>query len=411
MLVGPVLSQHTEDAAFHWLLRDAAVRAPHYSLADLAKLDDRLDAHLDGLRIAGDDGWQVVKEELAWEEAGEVFTGLVLAVPSGDPLRIEEVLAVADQSLELARGAISALGWLPWEQVQPVQRQLFNSDNAVRRRILVGSFAVHRADPGAGLARLLADADPLVRSRALKAVGELGRTDLLAHCMKELESEDEGCRYWAAWSGMLLGVPAAGAALQAFVVPSHPRAEEAAELIARRLPPGQSVAWQRQLAAQPELLRIAVKVAGATGEPALIPWLIEAMIVPDVARAAGEAVSMITGIDIAFEDLDADEPAGVEAGPTEEAEDENVALDDDEDLAWPHVERLRSWWSGNSGRFPGGTRHLAGRPISANGAIDVLRHGMQRQRRAAALELVALTPGQPLFEARSRGGRQRALLG
>ena len=40
-----------------WLLRDAAVRQPHYDLEDLAELDERVNAHLDGLRIAGDAGW------------------------------------------------------------------------------------------------------------------------------------------------------------------------------------------------------------------------------------------------------------------------------------------------------------------------------------------------------------------
>lgn len=51
-----IVSQHAEEAAFLWLLRDRAVYAPHYSLADLSELDDRVEAHLDGLRIAGDAG-------------------------------------------------------------------------------------------------------------------------------------------------------------------------------------------------------------------------------------------------------------------------------------------------------------------------------------------------------------------
>jgi hypothetical protein len=45
-VVANVVSQHAEEAAILWILRRAAVSAPHYSLADLAKLDDRVDAHL-----------------------------------------------------------------------------------------------------------------------------------------------------------------------------------------------------------------------------------------------------------------------------------------------------------------------------------------------------------------------------
>jgi len=55
-IIANVVLQHAEEAAFLWLLRHAAVAAPHYSLADLGKLDGRVEAHLDGLRIAGPDG-------------------------------------------------------------------------------------------------------------------------------------------------------------------------------------------------------------------------------------------------------------------------------------------------------------------------------------------------------------------
>ena len=81
-----IIEQHAEDAAFNWLLRDAAVSEPHYSLDDLAKLDNRVEAHIDGLRIAGDEGWEICKEALSWEEAGEVFVAAVLAFESCDTM-------------------------------------------------------------------------------------------------------------------------------------------------------------------------------------------------------------------------------------------------------------------------------------------------------------------------------------
>jgi len=56
-IIESIVSQHAEEAAFLWLLRDLAVAAPHYSLQDLADLDERVEAHIDGLRVAGDPGW------------------------------------------------------------------------------------------------------------------------------------------------------------------------------------------------------------------------------------------------------------------------------------------------------------------------------------------------------------------
>jgi hypothetical protein len=52
MIIAEIVSQHAEEAAFLWLLRSNAICQPHYALKDLAKLDGRVEAHLDGLRVA-----------------------------------------------------------------------------------------------------------------------------------------------------------------------------------------------------------------------------------------------------------------------------------------------------------------------------------------------------------------------
>ena len=95
--IAAVVGQHAEEAAFQWLLRDSAVSAPHYDLADLAKLDGRVEAHIDGLRIAGDEGWNLCAEALERQEAGEVFAAGVLALKSKDQSRLEKVFAVAQE--------------------------------------------------------------------------------------------------------------------------------------------------------------------------------------------------------------------------------------------------------------------------------------------------------------------------
>ncbi len=406
-----VISVHAEEVAFHWLLRDLAVGEPHYSLADLAKLDDRLDAHLDGLRIAGDAGWATVKEQLAWEEAGEVFTGAVLAFESGDPLRVEEVLAVGDPSVELARGVISALGWLRYERAYPHIKSFLDSENPIRRRIAVGAMAVHRQDPGPVLGKLVREAEPVVRARALKAVGELGRYDLLSDCRANLEHEAEECRFWAVWSMARLGDASVLPVLWEITTMSKRYAERACAMALRRLPLPAAQGWIQDLARRPEHQRLAVRGAGIVGDPAAVPWLLQWMAVPELARVAGEAFTMITGVDIAYEDLEGEWPDGFEAGPTEDAEDENVALDADEDLPWPDPQLIARWWSQNRSRFTPGTRYLMGQPVSPSALAGVLRTGMQRQRAAAALELALLQPAQPLFEVRARGDVQMRLLG
>jgi uncharacterized protein (TIGR02270 family) len=178
------------------------------------------------------------------------------------------------------------------------------------------------------------------------------------------------------------------------------------------MPPGDAIAWHRRLAADEGLSRrrLAAVAAGAIGDPQLVPWLIEQMSDDANSRSAGEAFSMITGVDIAYEDLEREAPADVPLGPSESPADEDVAMDPDEDLPFADPELVRAWWERHGNRFPAGTRHLLGRPISEASLQVVLREGQQRQRAAAALELALSHPGQPLFEVRERADRQRRLL-
>jgi len=80
-----IVTQHAEEASFQWLIRDSAVHEPHYTFKDLA---NRVEAHLDGLRIVGNAGWQICKQALIDEEPGEVFAATVLAFSSNDEERI-----------------------------------------------------------------------------------------------------------------------------------------------------------------------------------------------------------------------------------------------------------------------------------------------------------------------------------
>jgi uncharacterized protein (TIGR02270 family) len=169
-------------------------------------------------------------------------------------------------------------------------------------------------------------------------------------------------------------------------------------------------AWQQSLAYNPDTMRLAIIGAGVVGDPVSISWLTEQMAIPELARVAGEAFMMITGVDIAYEDLEGEWPEGFEAGPTEDPEDENVAMDPDEDLPWPKPEAIHTWWRNHQGQFRSGTRYLTGKPMSSDWLWDVLRNGRQRQRAAAALELALQQPGQPLFEVRAPGFRQQRLL-
>jgi uncharacterized protein (TIGR02270 family) len=406
-----VIFQHAEGGSFLWQLRRRATDAPHYALDDLTKLDLRVEAHLDGLRIAGDRGWDLCREALALGESGEVFAAAVLAFESNQKHRVEKVIQAGAASPELTRGLISALGWLEFAQAEQHIRELVASASTATQTLGVAAYAIHRQNPGPPLMDALSMSDPLLRARALKAVGELGLDTLKDYPRDHLAEEVDQCRFCAAWSlGLLSSDPSALATLQLIAESDKPYAEEGLQVCVRRMDASTAGAWRDKLSQNTNLLRKAILMSGVFGDPAIVPWLLEQMKMPKLARVAGEAFTMITGVDIAFEDLDSTKPEGFESGPSEDPNDENVEMDPDEHLPWPDPNLIEKWWAEHNGNFQRGTRYLLGNPISVVWCEHVLRAGRQRQRAAAALEIAIRQPGRALFNVAAPGFRQQHTL-
>jgi len=424
--VPDVLAQHAEAAASLWLRRDRAVSEPHFRLLDLTKLDGQIDANLDGLRVAEDAssnlGWHACEHELRWQQPGEIFTAAILAGERNCDLRFASVIASLDDSYRNFRALVSSLGWLATEHTESRINLWFSAGNNLNRSLAVAACAISGRDPGEELAAAIRTHDSLAQARALRAVGELARRDLLPVTQQFLAAIDPRVQFSAAWSvARLVSSDRANSILKGVVQLSVPGQQQEAsptsnqyrslQLLLRRLPPREATTWLNQLSQKPEHLRSAIIGAGVLGLPDSIPWLLHLMQTPPVARIAGEAFTMITGLDLALHKFDAPWPPGFHAGPTEDPADNNIALDEDENLPWPDAPRLSAWWQKHSPEFQPGTRHLCGQPLTADWLEHILRHGYQHQRAAAALELALLRPDQPLFNIRAPGHRQQELLG
>ncbi|MGD8590908.1 MAG: TIGR02270 family protein [Chromatiales bacterium] len=411
MIIEDIVSQHAEEAAFLWLLRDNAMRAPHYDLKDLMDLEERVEAHLDGLRVAGAEAWPFCEQGLEYQESGEVFAAGYFALDSANQDWLAAVLDVVTEEPETSRGMISALGWVEREKLQGQVVEWLKADKPLLRELGLGACSVQRVDCGKYLIQAIEDDEAMVRSRALRSVGELHRQDLLQTVLEHLSDDEEACRYQAARSATLFRDPRGLRALCEFVeAPGHFR-EAALGLALRAMDMRSAMQWVRELTQQPDTTRLVVQGTGIIGDPVAVPWLMGKMRQPEFARVAGEALSLITGVDLAYDDLEGDWPEGFEAGPAENPEDDDVAMDADEDLPWPDVEKIDKWWLQNQARFPQGNRLICGQPISPQACYDVLKNGFQRQRRAAALELALLNPNEPLFNTSAPAKRQMRKLG
>jgi uncharacterized protein (TIGR02270 family) len=406
-----IIDQHAEEAAFLWLLRHNAIYAPHYNLKDLAKLDGRVEAHIDGLRIAGDYAWEVCRKNLEINECGEVFAAGILALEGNDIERINLVYSAVEKKPDIVSGLISAFGWVEPHHLQGKVNGLLVSKNPLWRQVGIAACAIHRVNPGEFLDQAIQDDDSQLRVRALRAAGELGRIDLMPALLKQINNQDPAIGFWAAWSAVLLGDRGkALSSLQAGIIEGSDFSLKAMHLVLRVLSLQAVKALLTALVQSGDRTREAVIGAGISGDPGYMPWLIKQMEVPELAKIAGESFTFISGVDIAYEDLEGKLPENFAAGPTENPEDEEVAMDLDEDLPCPDPLLIDRWWKQRQHNFLPGVRCLSGKPVNELQCQTVLRTGKQRQRQAAALELSLMQPAAPLFETRAVGKRQQKWL-
>lgn len=407
-----VVAQHAEDAAFLWFSRDGAVRAPHYYLKDLARLDERVEANIDGLRVAGSVGWNLASEALKQEGPGELFAAAVLAFESKETKRLDTLFDAVGKKPSLARPAISAFGWMRFENAKPLLDELVRSHRPDLRRVAIGGYAVHRANPGDPLRDAITDADADLRIRAVQAAAELGRTELAYTIARHISVADPQSSFWAAWSVARLGLRGYDVkdVLRRTAESNAPYADSALQMLLRCLRLSDANEWISNILKDPRHQRLGAQGIGVVGDPARVCELVGYMQIEALSRVAGEAFSLITGVDLKYLDLDRPKPEKFEAGPTDNPEDADVAMDQDEDLPWPDPDLVRKWWDKHEPEFRPGSRYLRGKPIEPNNLMDALKNGYQRQRTAAALELALLQPSEPLFEVRALGRRQQEAL-
>lgn len=405
----PAIADQVADAICGvWRLRSRAVASMNHRLADLAELDERLEAGVDAVRTMGRAGRRRCEMALSLDDPGEMFLAALFALESRDAPRLQSLCATAEAIPETRPGLHTAFCWVEPELLQGIVKELLESESPFRRTVGLTASADHRVHPGAHLMSALRSPVADVRAAAIRVAGELGGADLDG--LPEVD-DDETCGALRAWSSVLLGDR--GRALrQLAVVARTPGSfrKRALELVLRVTPMADAHDTLKALALERDSSRLLITGAGIAGDPAYVPWLIRQMVLPASARLAGEAFALITGADFESNRLEGRRPAAPIAGPTEDATDRNVELDPDDCLPWPDAERVNAWWADNAGRFRAGSRYFMGAPLTCEHCIDVLRQGYQRQRVLAADYLCLLQPGTPLFNTSAPTWRQQRLL-
>ncbi len=393
------VEEHASEAAFLWMRRQQAAEAPHFKLQQLHKLDARVIAHLQGLTLPGVSDGVLIEQMLGHADAGAIFVAVYIAFFRGNTAGMRNVLKVALTEPALTDALVHSLAWLAPERSAAALERLHVSTMPEHRFVALSAAALLRSPDGtSNWLQGTQAAEPAIRARALRALGENGLRTHLHLAQGGLHDPDPQCRFWAAWSSTLLGD--ATAAPVVWDAGLHaPELHEHALAVAMRLGDAD---WARGvirgLARDTTSLRLALRAAGAFGDPMVIPWLLDRMEDRPCARVAGEAFASITGADLEYLDLDTE--------PPEDADHHDEAHPPDVELRWPDPTAVRRWWSQRQDALQPGTRYLCGHPLTAPAMLRLLREGYQRQRAGAAIELARARSGGVLFPVSERADRQ-----
>ena len=401
-----IYEQFVDEASFLWVLRSIAVEQPHYNVASLLELEQRIDAQLDGLMTAVEEAWKICLEALKLEGPGEVFTSTVIAFKSHDIAKIQRAVEVGLGGDEAVKGLISALGWLPGKLVHSWIKRFFSSKDLDHKYLALAACSVRRENPAEHLNQMLGRDDckehEKLYVRALRLIGEFKRQDLMPVLDEAAKSDSENIQFWSAWSAILLGNRAAVDQLEPFVFKNGPNQVKAIDIAFRVLPMERARKWITRLVNDKKQIRAAVKATGVLGDPHAVNWLIRIMQDESVGKLSGEAFSLITSIDLEQNLLVLENPPGVAPQPNDDVEDDDVSLDEDENLPWPDAEKISKIWINEGKNFVSGQRYFMGQPIRPEYLNNMLDSAYQRQRHAAALELSLLDSTMPLQNTRAR---------
>lgn len=403
--ISPLVSRHAEDAAFYWTQLDRAIDSPQIGFERLQHFDRLLNAHLDGLSVAGPAGWSPASAALGrWKKAGEAFACCWLGLHEADIERLDDLITIAAKHPEqLARGLISALAATSTVESCPTITRWSSSrfDTlaqviALRTVALIGASAVaHLAEPPSSylsssdahvraaacramavadrsnvdmpsLQRYLGDVDLQVRAEAAIALAKLGEIGLAVPCMIECVLKQASIHQGATgWNQMQ-----AARRLQRWVneLAWHITDDgvDTTE-IASLLPP-----------------RMALIFTLYHRDLSYLPFVTAQMTNPDVSRYAGWVWQTLSGLDLAANRWTMPELAvsKQDAKPTLSS-----SRDADNGLPQPNVAAIRAYMATRTYSEMRGARMLLGRELDFDFALELLETAHQSIRSLAARAL------------------------
>jgi uncharacterized protein (TIGR02270 family) len=372
-----ILEEHYEALEFLWGQRETALRSPVCTSRALFDLDERIEAHVQGLLIGGEETIPIVEPGLSDGDSTTAFAASHILLRLNRSYAAQQVMDafMAAQGSQLD-GIRQALSHGPLDLIVDQLREAFPSAPAPIAVAAAEALAFHRQlEPNASrLGTLLRDENQMVRWAAWRVVALLPSTSLLEASVLDsfktheavIHDEDQTVRREA--------MQAAVWTRQQWLL------EHCRKLSNNPLPENGDAIYLLAILGKPTDLQQIVAAAkagelgprrfqalGAFGHPAVIGTLLEEIESddPHVAVAAGTAFTKITGADI-------NSHKRVQLPPGDSHEPDEFEREFLNEVILPSAELARAHWKKLQAAFSKGTRWCRGFDLSRGATNGIL---------------------------------------
>jgi uncharacterized protein (TIGR02270 family) len=357
-----LLEEHLEEIQFLWPIRDAGLRSPRMTLRNLRNFEERIDAHVDGALVPGDDAYPFIEPLLDADDEPAAFTATFVLLRHGTERALSHVrAALADAKGKRLTGLGRAL---QIGRSDPLLNDLgtaFQTDDLERSATAAAALSYHVRWKGTHdrLLQLVAAEDPAVKAAGWRVLGNLGivaESKLFAAAMRdEAIAVRDAALSAAAWTAVqgTMGIVRSAAT-------SPSKENLAAHRLLAALGEPADLPAIRQLVVTPALGPDRFAMAASFGHPSLAPLLLDALSSDNKreAIAAGDAFTRLTGANLG--------PGERVTLPPEDGHEpdefEQEFLDED---VLPDPAKARAHWDRVGPSLAGFTRVAHGRDVTA----------------------------------------------
>ena len=396
--------EHLEEASFLYQKRICDLEDPEASSTGSKEVEDRFEAHLDGLLVGGDRALEAGRKACRKGDAGELhaFARVVCRLRRRDLL--DEILEwVTSESGEKVQAVADALKHELPQEWQDYLRSLLKKEDEQLQEIVATVIGYRRIPAGRELVQALwrGISPPLIW-----AAGRLREQSAITVLQRGLAHGDDAISSAAALALLRMGDR------QALHYCEEVAAKKGWGALFLALGGGlSSVPVLREIARSAQASPDAVLALGLLGEISAVPVLLELLSSSQLAVSAASALNLLTGADLYHGVFLPDPFREDELFPDElEAYRRHGTIPTRADGtrygAWavhpsPDAESWNRWWGCNERRFRSGIRFRSGVPCSLSLILHSLRRDKipSRYRQLAHEELVIRYDNDFPFEA------------